>query len=338
MIKVFRLILICFLALVLATCNRGSLFKEERLAMDTFSSIMVVASSPIEATQAIDWGFKEIERIGKLVDYYSEASEISAVNRASGVQPVKVSQETLLLVQAALSVSQLTGGAYDPTIGPVVRLWDFQQSVKPDQTELNAKLGLVDYKKVVIDKTHSTIFLQDKGMALDLGGIAKGFGADRAIEALQSKGISAALVAIGGDIRGLGLKPDNRPWRIGIQHPRTDSNQSEEQRIFASLPLNNQAISTSGDYQRYFIKDRIRYHHLLNPITGLPAKGLISVTIIANEGVQADALATGVFVMGLDSGLKLLRSLGVDGVLVDEHQKIHITHGLDKIWSAPLQL
>jgi thiamine biosynthesis lipoprotein len=158
-------------------------------------------------------------------------------------------------------------------------------------------------------------------MLLDLGGIAKGYAVDKAIESIKRKGIKAALVSIAGDIRAFGMKPGSKPWKVGIQNPRGED-------VFVSLYLEDKAISTSGDYQRYFIKDGRRYHHILNPDTGYPASGVISVSVIAPEGYLADGLSTGVFVIGPEKGIRLLESLGVDGIIVDSNKKVFITDSL----------
>ena len=299
--------------------------------MDTAVSITVWSTSKKDAQEAVNAAFKEIGKLGELLDYYSDTSEITAINRMAGEKPVKVSTETFEVIERAVEIAHLTDGAYDPTIGPVIKLWDFVNKKKPDQSELKRNLAFVDYRKISLDRDHSTVFLIDKNMEIDLGGIAKGYGADRAIQVMKSKGIKAALVSIAGDIKGYGLKPNNQPWRIGIQNPRYDENSSDKA-IIASFPLNGKATSTSGDYQRYFIEDSVRYHHLLNPQTGMPSKELISVSLIADEGIMADALSTGVFIMGIDKGVRLITSLGIEGVFVDKNNKIYITKGMkDKL-------
>jgi thiamine biosynthesis lipoprotein len=319
-----------FLIIVLffTHCSRDSLYRESRMSMDTLVSITVRSASKKEADHAIKAGFKEIEELADLLDYYSPTSEITAINKNAGKKPVKVSNQTLDVIKKSLEIARLTDGAYDPTIGPVMKLWDFVNKIKPEQSVLQENLPLVDYRKVDINVENSTVFLRNKGMELDLGGIAKGYAADRALDVITSQGIKAVLVAIAGDIKCSGLKPGEISWHVGIQSPRDDEKCVSENNILASLFLDDQAISTSGDYQRYFIENGIRYHHLLNPKTGMPSHELISVSLIAKMGVMTDALATGVFVMGIDKGIKLLTSLGIDGVFVDKDKKVFITEGL----------
>ena len=325
-----HILIIALLIFTLPACQKDQLFQQSRIAMDTLATITVVSASSEEAEKAIQAGFAEIERLGMLLDYFSESSELTAINKGAGKSPVKVSKETLEVIKRAVEVAEMTEGAYDPTVGPVVSLWDFVKSKKPDHTVLETKLHLVDYRKVHIDQ--GTVYLEQEGMELDLGGIAKGYGADKAINVIKSLGVQAALVSIAGDIRGYGLKPDSTPWRIGIQNPRA---KSDKDNILASLPLKDLAISTSGDYQRYFIENGTRYHHLLVPQTGMPAKGLISVSLVAKEGVLADALSTGIFVLGMDKGLKIMKHHGVEGLFVDENQKIFVTPDMAKTLETP---
>lgn len=302
--------------------------------MDTFCAITVVTSSRTEAEEAIDAGFAEIQKLETLLNYFSPDSEITALNRASGTKPVKVSNETLEIVQKAVAVSEMSGGAFDPSIAPLIRLWNFSKSKSeqaiPAPDEIRHALTLVDFTKISINEEKSEIFLEEQGMELDLGGIAKGYAADKAVHAIKAKGIESALVAIAGDIRGFGLNASRRPWRVGIQNPRPEADSEKPwEDVFASLGLDNSAISTSGDYQRFFMHNGIRYHHILDSKTGYSSvSGLISASVIAPEGYLADGLSTAVFVLGVDKGMKLLESKGFDAVLVDADRKIHITNNL----------
>ncbi|MEK7698198.1 MAG: FAD:protein FMN transferase, partial [Nitrospirota bacterium] len=279
------------------------MYKESRIVMDTFCTITVVSPSRKEAKEAIEAGFTEIKRLERLLNFFSADSEVTALNRASGREPVKVSRDTLDVIKKAVEIANYTDGAFDPTIGPLMRLWGFEsQNPKPSiplENKIKDALRFVDYKKIKINDLSSQIFLEEKGMEIDLGGIAKGYAADRAIEAIKVKGIKAALVAIAGDIKAFGLKPDLQPWKIGIQNPRPKTGKDEDiippipplvkvmtrrggegglsEDIFASLYIKDKAISTSGDYQRFFIENGKRYHHIFNPGTGYPAAGVISV-------------------------------------------------------------
>ncbi|MEE8328866.1 MAG: FAD:protein FMN transferase [Thermodesulfovibrionia bacterium] len=302
--------------------------------MYTFCTITVVSPSEEKAREAIEAGFTRIKRIEQLLNFFSSESEITAINKASGGRPVKVSQETLEAIQRAVEIADYTDGAFDPTIAPVIRLWGFseksQESSIPSADKIKNALRFVDYRKIKINMSASEVFLEKKGMELDLGGITKGYAADMAIEAIKAKGIKAALVAIAGDIKGFGLKPDLKPWRVGIQNPRLSDDKSEggEEDIFASLRLKDKAISTSGDYQRFFIKEGKRYHHILDPRKGYSASDVISVSVIAPNGYMADGLSTGIFVLGREKGIKLLESMGFSGIIVDINEEIFITEDL----------
>jgi thiamine biosynthesis lipoprotein len=303
--------------------------------MDTFCTITVVSPSEEKAKEAIEAGFAEIKKLERLLNYFSPESEITAINKAAGDRPIKVSKETLEIIKKAVKIADITQGAFDPTIGPVIKLWKFSRRTSnpslPSRKAIENALKLVDYKKIRINNTTSEIYLEKKGMEIDLGGIAKGYAADKAIEAIKAKGIKSALVAIAGDIKGVGLKPDMKPWKIGIQNPRPEGKKSQKdwEDVFATLYLKDSAISTSGDYQRFFIKDGRRYHHILSPKTGYPTTtNLISVSVIAPEGYMADSLSTGVFVLGCQKGIALLESMGLGGVIVDSNKKVFLTKNL----------
>ncbi len=310
------------------------MYKESRVVMDTLSTITVLSPSEEKAREAIEAGFARIKKLEQLLNFFSPESEITAINRASGSSPVKVSKETLEIIKKAVEIADYTNGAFDPTIGPVIRLWGFSRQTPgssiPSIDEIKNALRLVDYKKIKIDISASEVFLEKRGMELDLGGIVKGYAADMAIEAIKVKGIKAALVAIAGDIKGFGLKPDLQSWKVGIQSPRPADNKAkiEGEDIFASLYLKDKAISTSGDYQRFFIKQGKRYHHILDPRIGYSTSDVISVSVIAPHGFIADGLSTGIFVLGREKGIKLLKSMGLDGIIVDANEEIFLTKNL----------
>lgn len=312
--------------------------------MYTIVSITVSSDSKETAKKAIDKAFNELDRLARLLNFYSEDSEISMINKKAGDKPVKVSPETLEIIDKALYVSENTEGAFDITVGQVVRLWDFQNKVLPDEKSIKERLKLVGYKNVIVDKKKSTVFLKTKGVQIDLGGIIKGYAADKAVEVLKKNGIKSGIVAIAGDIKTFGIRPDGKLWNVGIQNPRFNSPTPSLEKgikggfsdeIIASIGLSDAAISTSGDYQRFFIKDGKRYHHLLNPKTGYPAYGCQSVTVITRDAVFTDAFATGIFILGPQKGMDVLKRLNFDGVIVEKDGKILATEGIkNKIkWS-----
>jgi thiamine biosynthesis lipoprotein len=316
-------VLALLLCLVAASCApEEKTFRKSTVIMDTVVTITVVADSSERAESAIDAAFDEIHRLEVLLSFWTDDSEIAAIYHSAGKRPVKVSPETLDIIAKSIYISEKTGGAFDPTVGPLMRLWDFKEKKMPTDEEIEEKVGLVDYRQMETDRENSTAFLKVKGMSFDTGGIAKGYAVDKAVEALRKEGIESGLVAIAGDIRGFGP----RTWNIGIRDPRANG---EKDGVMATIKLKDKAISTSGDYERFFIKDGVRYHHLLNPNTGLPARGTWSASVIANEAVLTDGLATGVFVMGPEKGLKLLNELGIDGIIVANGGEILTTKGLE---------
>lgn len=313
--------------ILLISCGpkKASVYKKTKPMMDTLVSITVSAKGADEAEKAMDAAFAAVERFGGLVDYFSGTSQISEVNRMAGIRAVAVSPETLALVEAALEVSEKTGGAFDPTIGPVMRLWDFHAKKMPADEDIRRNLRLVNFRDVVVDRKGSTVFLKRKGMQIDLGGIAKGFAADLAVDLLRKEGITAGVVAAAGDIRTFGLRPDGMGWNVGIKNPRQKDASDE---VIATIRLKDRAISTSGDYERWFEHEGKRYHHILDPRTGYPAVGSRSVSIISDRGAWSDAYSTALFVMGPGKGIALARSLAMDAFIIDSSGTATMTDGL----------
>ncbi len=290
--------------------------------MDTFVTITVVSNSKDSAEKAIDTAFSEIENLEKLSNFFSSESEVSRINKNAGISGVRVSPDILDMLNKAIMVSEKTEGAFDVTIGPVITLYDFHKKIKPEESAVKKNLSLVNYRELIIDRNKSTAFLKKRGMLIDLGGIAKGYAADKAVEALKRNGINSGLVSVAGDIKAFGLKPDGKPWKIGIRNPRA---KGKEDDIMATIELKDMAISTSGDYERFFILDGKRYHHMLSPKTGYPAEGCQSVSVITKEGAFTDAFATGIFILGPEKGIKVLEKMGFDGIIVDSQGKVHTT-------------
>ena len=326
---------VCCLLLLSGCTKQEQMYKESRVLMDTYCTITVVSHSKENARVAIDAGYAEIEKLDKYLNNFSPDSEISAVSMSAGTGPVRVSKETLELMKKTIGVSSDTAGAFDPTIAPVLKLWKFSgrpaSPSLPSGDAIKNALQIVDYRNIKVISNSSSIYLEESGMELDLGGIAKGYAADKAVEAIKAKGIKAALVAIAGDIRGYGLSTGGKEWKVGIQDPRPENANSEKpwEDIFASVHLKDSAISTAGDYQRFFMKDGKRYHHIIDPATGYPSdSGLISVSVIAPEGYMADGIDTAILILGAEKGMKLLESKGLEGILVTSDKKILLTKKL----------
>jgi thiamine biosynthesis lipoprotein len=321
------LITACSLLYMFCSCSspKEGIYKKTKILMDTLVTITVVSGTKENAEKAIDAAFLELEKLEKRASFFSPDSEISRINSNAGISGVKVSSDILDIISRSLYVSEKTLGAFDISIGPVSSLYDFRKHIKPDWHIIRKILPLVNYRYVIIDEGKSSVFLKKKGMQIDPGGIAKGFAADKAVDILKKQGIHAGIVAVAGEIKTFGLKPDGQPWKIGIRNPRATDREDD---IMATTELTDMAISTSGDYERFFISEGKRYHHLLDPETGLPAGDCMSVTVIAKDAVFTDAFATGVFILGPEKGLKLLDEMGLEGIIVDSRGKMHITSGI----------
>jgi len=303
-----RLIALCLLVCLAApACGGGDgLYKKTKVIMGTYVTITVARGGLPEVVvrAAVADAYSEIERIDRLMSTYKPESQLSQINREAGMRPVKADPEVIAVIQDALDVATMTGGAFDPTVGPLVRLWGIggDKARVPGKDEIDAARRLVGFSHVILDKKAGTVFIENKGMAVDLGGIAKGYASDRAVEILKARGIKGGIVAVAGDLKLFGAGEGGKPWKIGIQHPR------KPDALLTELEVNDAATSTSGDYERYFIKDGRRYCHILDPKTGYPASGLMSVTVLARDSYLADSLATGLFVMGPEKANAFARS------------------------------
>jgi thiamine biosynthesis lipoprotein len=280
--------------------------------MGTSVEIAVSQTQAAKAEEVMEAAFREVQRIDFLMSNYREDSEISRVNRDAGKKETKVSPEMLRMIERAIEFSSLSEGAFDITIGPVFRLWNFREGKFPEEKNLRENLKKVGYRQIKIDRSRSSIFLQEEGMEIDLGAIAKGYAADSASAVLKEKGIENFLVNAGGDLKVSGSKEKGVPWIVGIQHPRLPS------KMVAKLSPRQAGVATSGDYKKFFIERGERYHHLLNPSTGTPARECQSVTVMAPSAMAADALATAVFVLGPKKGLALVERMNdVHAIIVD---------------------
>ena len=278
------------------------------------------------AVAAFEAVFAEFERLDRLMSVWQEGSEIERLNRAAGVEPVPIGDEVLEVLSVARQVSEWTDGKFDVTFGALSGLWKFdhdQDNTIPPRQAVAARLPAVDYTALTVDAARHTAFLARRGMRAHLGGIGKGYAVDRAAAILRTRGFTDFMIQSGGDLFVSGLR-DNRPWRLGIRDPRGPADRS-----FAALDLSNGTFSTSGDYERFFMKDGRRYHHILDPDRGEPARGCRSVTIVADKAVLADALSTGVFVFGPEKGMALIERLpDVEGVIVTADNRVLVSSGL----------
>ncbi len=309
----------------------SNLFKYHQVAMGTVIEITLIGDNEEAANKASLQAFQEIKRIETLMSPWLDSSDVTRINRSAGKERVKVSPETFGVIQKAQEISELSEGGFDITIGPLTELWREarKKTIPPSIEEVKEKLGLVNFKNIGIDP-EGKVFLKKKGMAIDLGGIAKGYAVDRAFELVKSLGYKNLIVNAGGDLRVGGLK-SNQPWSIGIQNPR------ESQKLLARISASDTVIATSGDYEKFFIYEGKRYHHIFNPKDGFPTEGCQSVTIVTKDCITADGLATAVFVLGAEKGYSLCQKLeGVDCIIVDKEGKIIFSPGLkDRISFGP---
>ena len=295
-----------------------------QMQMGTLVKITAVAETASVAQAAATAGFAEIHRLEELLSTWIPASELSRVNISAGVRPVAVSQETMTVVQGAIQAAEMTDGGFNIAIGPAVDAWRVTEDQRiPTESELEALRPLVDLRAVHADARKQTIFLEKTGMRIDVGGIGKGYAADQAVMVMKKVGARAGVVALSGDIKTFGQLPGGRKFPVGIQHPR------KEGEVVAFIDLDDEAISTAGDYERYFEREGVRYHHILDPKTLQPARRCQSVTVIAREGMLADGLDTGIFVMGVESGMRLVEALpDVEAIIVDHEGVVHVSSGL----------
>ncbi len=275
--------------------------------------------------------FDRVREIEKRMTINSEDSEIMEVNNAAGKEPKEVSDDTFFVVQQGLEFGLRSSGAFDITIGPVVKAWGIHTDHAriPGDDELAALLPLVNFRNVDLGASKHTIYLTQPGMVIDLGGIAKGYASDEAARIIMQAGLKHALINFGGNVVVIGTKPDGSLWRIGIQNP-------EEPRgdYLAIVQVADKAVITSGVYERFFEKDGVRYHHILDTKTGYPVRnGLTGVTIVGARGITCDALSTAVFSLGIEKGLALVESMeGIDAIFITEDHKVVVSQGIKEVF------
>jgi len=283
-----------------------------------------------EAAQ--DAVFSRLQEIENRMSANREGTEIYQVNQAAGKEPVRVSPDTLFVVRKALEYAKLSDGAFDPTIGPIVKLWNIGMEGEriPEDSEIAAALPLVDWRSVAVDERASTVFLSRRGMRMDLGAIAKGYAADETARLLLAHKVRAAIVDLGGNILVYGKKANGSPWRVGVQHPFNDRGD-----YLGIVNMSGGTVVTSGVYERYFERDGKRYHHILDTRTGRPVENdLVSVSIISSSSIDADGLSTTLFALGREKGFALLKSLpGVEAIYVDSGKRLYLSTGASKIFS-----
>ena len=288
--------------------------------------ITVVAKDTVEGNFYVNSAVNEVKRIENLISDWIPTTQISQVNQNAGIVPIKVNNEVFELVERAHKISKLTDGAFDISYASMDKIWKFDGSMKemPSPEAIKKSVERIGYEKIILDTKNKTIFHKDAGMKLGLGGIGQGYIADKVKEVLQAKGCTAGIVNVSGDINTWGSQNDGKPWTVGIVNP------VNKNKVFATFPLIDSAVETSGSYEKYVTFNNIRYSHIIDPRSGYPATGIVSVSIFAKQTEIADALATGVFVLGVEVGLNLINQLkGIECIIVDDKGKIFTSKGID---------
>ncbi len=302
--------------------RRGEWVSRDEAIMGTAIRVELWSDERSAARAAIDAVMREMHRIDAGMSPYKPASELSRINREAAAGPVQLSGELFTLLARAIEFSQFSGGAFDITYAAVGQLYDYRRGIRPSDAQIEVARAAIGYHNLILDPQARSVRFARVGMRIDLGGFAKGYAVDRGAAILREHGIAHGIVTAGGDSRIVGDRR-GRPWMIGIRDPR------REGEVIALLPLEDTAISTSGDYERCFDLDGVRHHHLIDPATGRSPRDVRSVTIVAPDGLTSEALSKTVFVLGAQRGLRLVESLpGVDAVVVDAEGRLHSSSGL----------
>ncbi len=310
------LIALFFIADVLAQ----DIYSRSFVLMGSNFDITVIAEDAVEGEKYIDLAVGEIERIEKIISSWDPKSQTSNINRNAGIHAVKVSPELFDLISRSLEISKITDGAFDISYASMDRIWKFDGSMKrmPFEEAIKASISKVGYQNIALDRDNGTVFLARKGMKIGFGAIGKGYAADRAKDLLISKGVKAGIINASGDMNTWGRQLNGKQWTVAITNPLN------KEKAFGTVPISEGAIVTSGNYEKYVVFDEERYSHIINPKTGYPCQGILSVTVLAPSAELADALATSIFVMGIGVGIDRVNQLSqIECIIVDEFGEIH---------------
>lgn len=300
--------------------NAQDVFHKTTKLMGSRFDISVVANDSTEGKKYINTAITEITRIEKLISSWDTNSQTSKINQNAGIKPVKVDKELFDLIARSIAISTLTDGAFDISYASMDKIWKFDGSmtIMPSKEEITNSVEKVGFQKIVLDPENNTVFLPQKGMKIGFGAIGKGYAADKTKKLLMEIGVSAGIINASGDMNTWGKQPDGKDWMVAITNPMNKN------KAFALLPLKQGAVVTSGDYEKYVMLNGVRYAHIINPKTGYPSQGIISVTVFAPSAELADALATSIFVMGKDVGLDRINQIpNVECIIIDTKGNIH---------------
>lgn len=308
-----------FLLFLSVICGAQQPYERTIKLMGSRFDITVVAANQAQGNAFIDNAVNEITRIEKLISSWDKNSQTSSINNNAGVQPVVVDKELFELIERSIRISQLTDGAFDISYASMDYIWKFDGSMKemPSSTAIAASVARVGFQNVILNKEKSSVYLKEVGMKIGFGAIGKGYAADRAKSLLISQGAVSGIINASGDMNTWGNQPNGKPWQVAITNPMNKN------KVFALLPITNGAVVTSGNYEKFVLFNNTRYSHIIDPRTGYPSSGIISVTVFAPKAELADALATSVFVMGKDVGLNRINQLPqIECIIIDDTGKI----------------
>ena len=320
--KLFFLLIIFF---TIQAHAQQQIYHKKILLMGSRFDISVVANSQAQGDTYIQMAINEIKRIENIISSWKSDTETSNINRNAGIKPVKVSAELFNLIKRALVISKLTDGAFDISYAAMDKIWHFDGSMTkmPDTETIKKSIRNVGYQHIILDDVNQTVFLNRKGMKIGFGAIGKGYAADKAKQLLKDKGVTAGIINASGDMNTWGHQPDGKPWTVAITNPM------DKTKAFGLFSISERAVVTSGDYEKFVRFNGVRYAHIINPKTGYPATGIISVTVFAPKAELADALATSVFVMGKDIGIDRINQIpGVECIIVDEKGHVYTSKNI----------
>ncbi|WP_289057653.1 FAD:protein FMN transferase [uncultured Flavobacterium sp.] len=302
-------------------------YSQSLKLMGNSFTITVVAHNEKTGNENISLAIEEIRRIEKLLTTYKEDSQTNLINENAGIRPVEVDLEVFNLIERSIGISKITQGAFDISYGSIDKsLWNFDRAMTklPDVQTAKKMVHLIDYRKIILDRENTTVFLREKGMRIGFGGIGKGYAAEMAKQVLLKRGVQSGIINASGDLSAWGLQPDGRKWTIGVADPDSPN------AAFSYMEISDKAVATSGNYEKYITIDGKKYSHTIDPKTGLPIRGIKSVTIIASNAEFADAMATPIAVMGIRAGLFLIDQIpDLYCIIIDESNKIYTSKNIN---------
>ena len=321
LLVILVLLLIGATVITLAVARRSSSIyaSPSYFVMDTTFQIKIEGRDTEDAKEDARVALDRAREIESHTSRFQDTSDIAELSRHAGVSPVEVHKDTFQVIKESLALTERLEGTFDITVAPVIESWGFYEKVDriPDKEKLDTALELVDYRLINLDPDAHMIYLEKQGMSLDLGGAAKGYAVDEIISLLRSRGVKHALVNLGGTVGALGGRADGSPWIVGIQHPR------KEGELLGRLELRDTFVSSTGDYERYFTKDEVRYCHLFDPHSGLQPRETVATSIVTENALQADIISTATFVLGPRRGMKKIESMpGVEGLIVTSDGRV----------------